>query len=96
MEQDWTPSFELEGATVRTNEIKFKKPLYEDGVGSAIYLASIRGKEFALRLHGIYLYDPYDGLPCKKEFKAFKRPKARGLCEKGYIPQCHGMISNLD
>lgn len=58
MEQDWTPRFELEGATVRRNEMKFKKPLYEDGVGSAIYLASIRGKEFVLSLvkYSISLY----------------------------------------
>lgn len=58
MEQDWKCIFELEWATVRINEIKFRKPLCEDGIGSATYLVSVqkkkkKRKEYALRLVSI-------------------------------------------
>lgn len=45
MEQDWKCIFELEWATVRINEIKFRKPLCEDGIGSATYLVSVQKKK---------------------------------------------------
>lgn len=50
MEQDRTCSFELEGATVLTSEVEFRNLLYEYGSNTAIYLVSIRGREYTLKV----------------------------------------------